>query len=287
MRRDGRRTWSVILALVMALAAPVPADELQDTVDRADALGLLNRIGLQQSQATQMVGPLERIQSIVRQHEQHSEQRLSAMRPTLQRARAALVAGEELPEDIAQTLQAYREQRRQARLSLMRAVNREMTAIADLMYPEQNERLDWRPPASVDPQQHMRERLELQKIAVARIEQAAAMLDRVKHLDAFNFATGRGPIINDYLSLYFEPETQRFQQAYQMALEHTDRVRMLSEEQWQANAMDIAAELVDRLGLMPSIDRGMREGTVSWHTLYEVFKDPQTLQVVKRIANQR
>jgi hypothetical protein len=110
------------------------------------------------------------------------------------------------------------------------------------------------------------------------------MLDSVKHLHAFNFVTGRGPIINDYLALYFRPDAQQFQEAYQRVIEYSDEVRMIPEQRWQAQSLEIAAGLVEELGLMPTMDPGRRPGTVSWSSLFELVTDDQTLEVVKEMA---
>jgi len=110
------------------------------------------------------------------------------------------------------------------------------------------------------------------------------MLDAVKHLDAFNFVTARSPMINDYLALYFRPDAQQFQQAYQIAINYTSQVRMLSEQQWQAQSLDIGAGLVEELGLMPQMDPGVQPGTVPWTQLYRVVTNPQTLVVVRGLA---
>jgi hypothetical protein len=110
------------------------------------------------------------------------------------------------------------------------------------------------------------------------------MLERVKYLDAFNFVTARAPILNDYLARYFDPNQPNADTAYRIALAQTDRVRLLSEEEWQANAWDIAAELVERLGLMPVIETGAQPGTVAWPALYRLFTNPQTLQVAQQLA---
>jgi len=279
------RRHTALLVVVAALLVAVSAwgDELGDAMSRADALGFFTRIGLTQAQAQQIVAPVQRIQQLVQQYEATRKQRLNALAPTLIRARQILAEGRQLPSEIESALTQYRQQSEKAWVELQRAVDQEMQRIADTLYPEQNALLDWTPPASIRRDDTLQERLRLQQIAMGRIQEAGRMLERVKYLDAFNFVTARTPIINDYLSAYFEPDTPDFETAFRICLEFTDRVRMLPEEQWRNNAWDIAADLVDRLGLMPSFDQ-TREGTVTWSALFKLFTNSQTLTVLQKLA---
>ena len=159
-----------------------------------------------------------------------------------------------------------------------------MQLIASILTPEQNRYLDWTPPGAVGSAEALQERAKAQQVAMGRIQEAARLLDAVKHLDAFNFVTGRGPLVNDYLALYFQAGTQQFEQAYDITINYTDQARMLTEEQWQAQAMDLGAALVEQLGLMPQMAPGVQPGTIPWSQLFRVVTNPQTLVVVRGLA---
>jgi len=275
----------VLMVASMAIRA-VAADDLQDALDRADALNLFLRIDLQPDQAKRMIIPLERVQQLMEQYRSGYQDRLEALKPQLMRARSLMAAGQELPDELRQVIDKFLEERDESRLDLYRAVDQEMQLIAELLYPEQNTLLDWTPPESIRPEECLQERLRMQRIALGRIEEAGRMLERVKYLDAFNFVTGRISIINEYLAAYYDPQSAEFERAAQIAIEHSDQVRLLSEEQWQANAWQISADLVDRLGLMPALDPAQRPGTVSWSSLYRLFTAPETLDVVRDFAQQ-
>ncbi|MFP4249115.1 MAG: hypothetical protein ACLFU7_05615 [Armatimonadota bacterium] len=280
-----RTTRWVTLALAVAVfAVPIAADEMQDAMARADALNLFRQIDLQRGQARQMIPPLQRIGRLVETHEQQRTQSLNRMESTLRQARQQLIAGAELGDEAESALEEYEERRASSQRDLYRSVDAEMQAIAEMLTPEQNELLDWTAPASIRPEQSMEQRLRVQQVAMGRIQEAERTLDRVKHLDAFNFVTGRGPMLNDYLAGYFQPEGPQFQEAYQMVLDYTDEVRMLREEEWEAQSREIAAAMVEDLGLMPTIDPEQRTGTVSWRTLYRLVTNPETLAVVRGMA---
>ncbi len=280
----GATMRTLVMCLALAAAGVAPADELGDAMARADALSFFTRIGLQTSQAEFMSTPLERVQSIVTRHEADQEQRLQATAGILSRARTLLAGGEQLPPDVQAALDGYREQSRSAQLGLYRGVDQEMRVIADYFTAEQNAMLSWQAPEAVRTEDLLQERLRMQQIAMGRIQEAERMLERVKHLDVFNFVTGRSPIINDYVAIYFPPDTADFDLAHRVCLDHTDRVRMLSEDDWRDNSWDIAGDLVERLGLMPSLDPGAESGKIAWGALYRLFTNPQTLQVVKDLA---
>ncbi len=275
----------VITALMMISVAPTAsADELGDAMAQADALALFRRIGLQPSQAQQMIPIVERIQDLVRQQRQADEQRLRQIRPTLQQARSQLVAGQMPSEQAQRVIASYREQRQQAQLTLMRAVDREFANLENIFTRQQNQAFDWTPPESVNMEESMQRILQQQRVAMGRIQRAAEVLNSVKHLDTFNFVTARIPILTDYLSLYYRPDTPEFEQAMEIAIAATDQVRLLTEEQWQTNALDIAADLVEELGLMPPMQVRQRPGTVSWSALYRLFTNEQTLVVLRGLA---
>lgn len=275
----------VITALMMISVAPTAgADELGDAMAQADALALFRRIGLQPSQAQQMIPVVERIQDLVRQQRQADEQRLRQIRPTLQQARSQLVAGQMPSEQAQRAIASYREQRQQAQLTLMRAVDREFANLEKILTRQQNQAFDWTPPESVNMEESMQRILQQQRVAMGRIQRAAEVLNSVKHLDTFNFVTARVPILTDYLSLYYRPNTPEFERAMEIAIAATDQVRLLTEEQWQTNALDIAADLVEELGLMPPMQVRQRPGTVSWSALYRLFTNEQTLVVLRGLA---
>ncbi len=270
--------------LIATLAAPVAADEMQDAMDRADALNLMRRLNVQPDQARAMIDPLETIQDIVEDYRAGQEQNLNRIKGTLERARGQLIAGRQLSENMEAMLQEHRTQRLNARRTVYRSVDEQMQRIADVLTSEQNQSLDWTAPGSISPQERMEERLRVQRMAMGRIQEAAQMLDRVKQLDAFNFVTGRGPIINDYLSLYYQPGSQQFQQAFDIVLQYTNQVRMMDQQQWQAQALDIGAGLVRDLDLLPKMDVGASSGTMSWSRLFSLLTDKQTLEVVRDLA---
>jgi len=279
-----RMRWPAVVLIALVIALPAAADEMQDAMDRADALNLMLRVQVQPSQAQQMLGPLQRIQELVRRFDDTQTNSLNQLKTSLLRARAELVAGQELSPATSTALESYQRQRDAAREALQSSVAEQMQLIASMLTPEQNRYLDWTPPGAIRTEQLLAERIEMQQVAMGRAQEAARMLDAVKHLDAFNFVTGRGPIINDYLALYFRPDAQQFQQAYEIALNYTNEARMLDNQQWQAQALDFGAGLVEDLGLMPQMDPGVQPGTVPWSQLYRIVTNPQTLVAVRGLA---
>lgn len=282
------RRWSLRIVMVVAalvgLAVAAPADQLGDATAEADALSFFRNLGLDQAQAQRLLTPLQRIQTLGTRYRDTQQQRLDALAPTLTAARQLLAAGQPIPENLRAALQDYEAQREAALLQLYRDVNREMQVIRDNLYPEQLAALDFTPPASIATQDMIQERARLQQIALGRIQTAGRMLERVKYLDAFNFVTGRTPIVISYVGQYFPQDTPEFQAAMGVVIEYTDRVRLLNEEAWQQNAWAIAAELVETLGLMPELTMTPDPNKMSWNALYRLFTAPQTLAAVQALA---
>lgn len=280
--RTGR--WLAVTLAVAMLTVPVAADEMQDAMARADALTLFRQINLSRGQAQQMIPPLQRIQTIVTNYNSQRRQSLQRLTPTLNQARQQLEAGRELSAEMIAALEEYQQSQETARLEAYRSVNTEMLTVAEVLTQEQNALLDWTAPASIQPRQQLEERLEMQQLAMARIQEAARMIDRVKTLDAFNYVTGRVPIINDYLALYFDPQTAEYQQALEIVLDYTGNVRMLEEAQWQAQGLDIASDMVTELGIMPRLEPEERPGAIRWSTLFRILTHAETLEVVRDVA---
>lgn len=287
--RIRRELLAVTLALSMVAIPPASsasADELQEAMDRADTVAFFLRLGLETEQARWMIDPLARIQDLVEQYRENEQKRLQAMESMLRAARQTLIEGEPLDDRTATELDAYRSGRERAQLALFRSVDAEMRVIAEIFYPQQNALVDWTPPEAVRPAVDVEERLELQRIAFGRMHELATMLDRIKYLDAFNFVTGRIPLINDYLARFYDPNTVEFAEAVEISVQYTDEIRMLGEAEWEENAFNIAADMLEDLGLMPTLEPVRFPGTVGWQSLYRLFTNPQTLDIVRQWALQ-
>ena len=281
MKRMG---WLALVAVALMAAGPAVADDIEDAMGRAEALNLLLQVQVSPTQAQQMLAPVQRIQQIVQTSQRAEQDRVNRLGVLLQQARAQLLAGNALSPEMQAALDAHEQQRAAARVELARSVAEQMRLIEGMLTPEQNVLLDWTPPGGLTAEQSLEERMRLQQVALGRIEDAARVLDRIKHLDAFNFVVARVPIVNDYLALHFLPGSAEFQQAYALTINYSDQVRMLTNEQWQAQGLDIGAALVEELGLMPTLDPGPAAGAIPWERLYQILTNPQAVAAVQSIA---
>ncbi len=257
------------------------SDDLQDAMNRADAAYLFLEIGLDPGQARQMISPLERIERHVERSRRRESERLEALETSLESARERLVEGRTVETAVRRELEEYAASQEQARQDLQRLAAAEMLVIAEVLHPQQNALLDWTPPEAVEPEFVVELRLEQQRVAMGRIQEMVRMLDRVKYLDPANFVTARMAIVNDYLARYFRPDSPRFNRAQEVVVEYTNQVRMLQVDEWEEQAMEISAELLDEIGLMPRLEPARRPDMVSWDALYRLVTNPQTLDVVR------
>ncbi len=268
-------------------ATPASADELASAERRALALNFVNSMGLTVQQTQFMLRPLQRIQAIIRSRDQarvaavRSEPQFSA----LTNARQLLIAGEDVPAEALATIAAIETASDRADREMYIAIDDQMQTIADLMSSNQRARLDLTPPAAIRPERTARERATLQREITARIEDAVAMLDRVRTLDVFNFVTGRLTIVNEYLDRNGDRPLPG--DAMEMTVAYTDQARMVPVEEWNARAYDLAAALVQDLGLMPSMRVGPRPGAISWSSLYKVLTAPEMLEVATELPKRR
>ncbi|GEM_PF-4333708 len=279
-----RMAWVALVVAALTAVGPAFADDIQDAMDRAEVLNLLLQVQVSPAQAQRMVAPVQRIQQMVQASQRAEQDRLNRLGVLLQQARTQGLAGKALSPEMQAALDAHEQQRAAARLELVRSVAEQMRLIEGMLTPEQNALLDWTPPGALTAEESLEERTRLQQVALGRIQDAARLLDRIKYLDPFNFVVARVPIVNDYLALHFLPGSAEFQQAFAITINYSDQVRMLTDEQWQAQGLDIGAALIEELGLMPTLDPGPAPGTIAWERLYQILTNPQAVAAVQSIA---
>lgn len=286
MKRTAALLVSCVLTVSLAGAAD---DQLARAQQRASALNFVNSLGITVPQAQAMVRPLQRIQVIVQQAEQAREAAAGggeAITAT-QQARVLLLADREVSEATLARVRQIAQELDLVQRGLYVSVDAAMQDIADILSPAQNAGLDWRAPAAVRSGPTAQQRAQLQREIDARVRDGATMLDRVKYLDAFNFVTGRMPIIQEYLTVNQDPGRALPENAVEICLYWTDQARLVPVEEWRQRAPGMAAQMVSQLGLMPTLDPGPKPGAVSWWTLYQLVTAPETLAVMQEIPQRR
>ena len=284
------RTTTIALGMLVAACVALPtasqADELADAMQRADALSFLNRLGLQTSQLQRMVSPLKRIQQIVTQREADREVKLTRLSGHYQRARGLLIAGVELPDDLRAEMQKAEEEMAAGDLSAKQAVHGQMELIARILYPAQNEQLDWTPPPELRAEESPEDRARRHRQIIGLIDEAGQLLQEVRNLNALLYVTRRVTLIGEYLEQYLPVNTPAFERAHAMLMEYTGEVRLAEDVQWQQQAPFYAERMVRMLGLMPEQPQP-NPNAVGWSQLYELLADPQTVSIVEETIEAR
>ncbi|MCD6360282.1 MAG: hypothetical protein J7M38_05395, partial [Armatimonadetes bacterium] len=251
------RITALSLAVLMTVTCVALAadDELASAQRRASALSFINSLGVTVQQAAAMAGPLQRIQDALKKAEAGREAAVgSGSAPMiLQQARAMLIAGQDLPQDTLDAIERIKDDLYEVERAKYIEIDAQMQGIADILTDAQNARLDWTAPASVRSGPTAQQRAQLQREIDARIRDAAAMLERVKYLDNFNFITARIPIIEDYLRANQSPGQPLPANAMDICLQFSDRARYVPLDQWEQTAPRLAADMITRLGLMPTL----------------------------------
>ena len=264
-------------------------DELGSAQRRASALSFFNSLDVTGGQATRMIQPLQNIQgelAVGEDARQAAAQNNEALR-ALMSARALLVAGQEVPPETLATIAEIEAALDLAQLQMYMSVDRQMQSIADIMYPAQNERLDWTPPASVRPERSAQQRAALQREITVRIRDAVRLLERIRFMDAALFVTGRVPLIKEYLDYNLDLGRSLPGNAVEICLAISDEARVVSPDDWNARAYDLGGALVTRLGLIPTLELGPKPGAIGWSALYRLFTATETLQVAQEIPQYR
>lgn len=264
-------------------------DELSVAQLRAAALNFFNSLGVTGEQATRMIQPLQNIQrelAVGEDARQAATGNDAAFR-ALTSARALLLTDREVPAETMATITQIEKALDLARLHKYTSVDLQMQSIAEIMFPAQNARLDWTPPASVRPERSAQLRAALRREIDVRIREAVRLLERIRFLDAALFVTGRIPIVNEYLNYNLDLGRPLPANAVEICLAVSDEARMVSPDDWNARAYDLGGTLVTRLGLMPKLDLGPKPGAIGWSALYRMFTATETLQVARELPRYR
>ena len=261
-------------------------DELSQAMARADCLNFFNSLGVETSQLKRMAPPLKAIQSYLGQRESDRELKLTRLSAEYQRACELLIPGDKLPDEVAQKLAAAEQEMAAADLEMKRAIHGQMEALAKIFYPAQNEQLDWTAPAEIVPPESAEQRATRERQISALINEAGRLLERVRYLPPHDYVTARIGIVADYVGRYFNPNLAAFDEVHALVMECTSEVRMLEEEVWQQDAALYAERMVRLLGLMPGRPEPAPTA-VTWHQLYALLTNPQTLKAVQDMLEVR
>ncbi len=279
-----------VLSAQVVTGASASDDELGSAQRRASALNFFNSLGVTGEQATRMAQPLQNVQRDLAAGEDARGVAVGndgAFRALIS-ARALLVAGQEVPPETLATITGIEAALDAAQLQTLVAVDLQMQSIADIMYPAQNQRLDWTPPATVRPERSIKQRAALQRETDLRIRDAARLFERTRTLDVALFVTGRITIIKEYLDYNHDLGRPLPGNAVDICIAFTDEVRMVPVDEWDhARAYGFGKALVARLGLMPTLQTGPRPGAIGWSALYRLFTANETLQVAREMPQYR
>jgi len=281
----------MVIALVVAAWAPCRAadDELALAQQRASALNFFNSLGVTGSQLMRMVPVLQRIQKALADRDAKREGVVGEpdAADALDKAHELLMADQEVPQETLDKLAEIRVALQQADQEMYLRVDGEMQGLSKVFSPAQNALLDFTPPASVRSGPTPRQLVALQREIDARVNDAVAMLDRVKFLNDLHFRTGRIGIIQTYLANNQEPGRPLPDNAVDICIAFTSQARVVPPDQWQQQAPIIAAQMVTQLGLMPTLYPQPSPNAIGWSALYQLFTAPETLKVAQEAQQYR
>jgi len=249
--RPAQIAIAMSLGAYIALATLAAADELEEAMHCADCLSFFRSLEVETSQLQRMIPPLQRIQQYITQGHAARDAKLAQLSADYSRARALLIAGQQLPDDLRAKLEGAKQEMDLADLKMKQSISQQMSALSKIFSPVQNQRLDWTPPAELQPAETARQRAQRRREQLALISDAGRLQNRLRYMNAFDYSSYRVTIISEYLDRYFERNTAQFEQAHAIVMELIGEVRLVDEAAWPQQANLYAERQVIMLGLMP------------------------------------
>ena len=261
---------------------PLPA-----ALEKSDILALLNDLRLFPQQLAHLLPLTEQAAQVCDQAQKTVQYRYEELKPTGQQAYQLLIAGGEVPPELANAMEAVRRTQQDAHRQQRVALASVLRQLESLLVPEQNAVINWQPPADVlqaDPAQRAAQQRQL----AAEMIEAIRFLERMRYRDPLVYIQTRIGEVEGYLRHYVDPQSPDFSPLRSFIIDLLDRMKMVEEPDWPRVRVRLAAELLEAVGALPG--RGGPQPTdqpLRWEDLYQVFTSPHTAELVGKMLAAR
>jgi len=260
---------------------------LSVAVAKSDLLSVLNDLQLVPQQIQALLPLANRAGQATAKSEQLMAAKYAELEATFQQAYQTLIVSSEVPPEVESGLADVRETRKEARHQQRVEIAAILRQVQTILAPQQNALIDWLPPAEViqaDPQ----EKIARQRRIAAEMARAVGFLERLRYRDPLAYIQTRIGDVEEYLSNYVARQSPRFPELRSFIIDLLDRMKMVEEPDWRGAAPQLAAQLLDGLGVLADISgRGATGRPLSWEDLYQVFTSPYTPELLQKMLKAR
>ena len=261
---------------------PAP-DELQNALESARIVSLLNDLGISVQQANLLLAIAQQAATEVSTNDAMRmdvlsavAQPLSGVLPYLVAARPVTAEANRLIVDTRARLDETRSALDAAMVPLVEAVRRQLTA-------QQASFVDWRVPPEVagatDAFQQLRE--------AEMLSDAAALAESLRMVNRTEFYGTRTERTEAFLEKYMEPEGPGFEGAVERVKEELVAVYRMSREQWEAEWFIVASRILRSAGLIRDTGWQPSDRPLDWYAIRDLLIAPQTVGVLQQMVQMR
>jgi len=278
-------------AAALATIEPLPTDlrsiedclicQAEEVSNIADLLDYL-RISVQQLSA---IAPLaQQIGSILQPIREPAANQGQAFSNTLRQVRDSLLAGGPASPEWQQFQTKLEKQRQQAR----QQIAQQLEQIQRILLPEQNQLVDWQPPADIlaaDTERLAREQMRV----LAEMRTVVDVFERLRFRQMQDYQRTRIVELNQLLERYGIPENSpAYPELRSFGIEILNQMRQTPWEQWQQARIALAVEFLGKLGVIGGVSAGPAQPTpLTWQDMFTALTNPQTPLLIQQMITAR
>jgi hypothetical protein len=273
-----------LLAGQTAAAAPQPPPALQAALEQLDLLAMMAELQLTAEQREALGGLLTRVARDAAAAERARARLGERAGDLLAKARASLAAGQALPAETADALQAVLAEADEIRAQLEAAMIEHLDNFRRLLGPAQRELVDWTPPGRVLREVPPEERARDLRRRASLLTEAIDFLDSIKYQPAHHYANVKVQYTQKFVSQFVDPESPQFEAAMTMALDTVTEARFVDREDWEKGTkVEFATHLLQGLGALepPGLPPPGQRVLYTWQQLYDLFTSPGVVKLAE------
>ncbi len=265
----------------LPLQDPPPAVELQQALDAAQTVRLLNDWRLSVPQLTQVAACATAARGEVEQAAAAREALLNSVIPQLAPLVPYLISGQPLSEqwdkylrDLTAKLEEPDRARDVAMVPLVASLNRAFT-------PEQAATVDWRVPPGIAAEQPAEERARAMRKQAAMIAEAIEMVAFLRPLDLETFNALRPARVE-------RPDSLEYQRVRERVFDEIMQARGISRQDWPRMAPEVATHILQTAGqLREAAAAPTDRKPLDWSAISSLLRASQTEQLVQQMIAAR
>jgi len=280
----------IVLVAVGLGAGSALANDLSQTIQKANHLIVLNELAVTTDQLAKLAPLTEQLVAAVQARNADRQRLLAEAAPTLEAARQALVSGAALNPGVETALDKLEKALEDNDDKLEETAVDVMADIEKEFFPQQNRYIDWTPPHQVTHRAPVTSAAEAQREReqTALLLATTQQLERIRMLPEDLYIFQYHKMVVDYLRPLIDPRSPEYPAAEDFMLKLVAQVRMMRNDEWDMRREEMAEILVRRLGLIDEPQQGAEQPKpYNWQSMYAIFSDLGAPDLLKELQEAR